>query len=415
MVVDIKVPSVGESISEVTIASWYKQDGEFVKKDEPLLEMETDKINTELNAPESGILRHGAKSGDVVAVGAIVGKIAPGAAPAETASQKRSEPAAESKPVAEAKADAQDNARASSVARKVAVEYGVNLGEVEGRGSGGRITKEDVLSHVQAKKSVPAQVATPAAVPVSKPAAPSTPRSLQPAGSREETRERMSTLRKRIAARLVESQHTAAMLTTFNEVDMTAVMELRTRYKDSFAKKHGIGLGFMSFFVKAAIEALRTYPRVNAFIQGDEIVYHHYNDIGVAVGTDKGLVVPVIRNAEALTFAGVEKAIRDFAEKAKNSALTLDDLTGGTFTVSNGGVYGSMMSTPILNPPQSGILGMHNIIKRPIAINDQVVIRPMMYLALSYDHRIIDGKEAVGFLIRIKECIEAPERLLLEI
>jgi 2-oxoglutarate dehydrogenase E2 component (dihydrolipoamide succinyltransferase) len=225
----------------------------------------------------------------------------------------------------------------------------------------------------------------------------------------------MSALRKRIAHRLVEAQHTAAILTTFNEVDMSAVMELRSRYKESFQKKHGVGLGFMSFFVKAAIDALRTYPRVNAYIDGEEIVYHHYYDIGVAVGTEKGLVVPVIRNAEQLSFAGIEKAIKAYGEKARDGKLSVDDLSGGTFTISNGGVYGSMMSTPILNPPQSGILGMHNIVKRAVVVNDQIVIRPMMYLALSYDHRIIDGKEAVGFLVRIKEEIEAPERLLLDV
>ncbi|MCC7392967.1 2-oxoglutarate dehydrogenase complex dihydrolipoyllysine-residue succinyltransferase [Candidatus Sumerlaeota bacterium] len=409
MAVDIKIPSVGESISEVTIAQWFKKDGEFVKKDEPLLEMETDKINTELNAPESGILKQGASAGDVKAVGAVVGQITPGVAPAEAAPAKKAEATKSDAPAAE---PVESSARASSVARKVAAEYGVNLDAVEGRGSGGRITKDDVLAHVQGKGAAAPAAEAKAAAVVSAPA----PVAIaHPAGSREETRERMSTLRKRIAARLVESQHTAAMLTTFNEVDMTAVMELRAKYKDGFAKKYGIGLGFMSFFVKATIEALRANPRLNAYIQGDEIVYHHYNDIGVAVGTDKGLVVPVIRNAESLTFAGIEKTIRDFAEKAKTGKLTLDDLSGGTFTVSNGGVYGSMMSTPILNPPQSGILGMHNIIKRPVAINDQVVIRPMMYLALSYDHRIVDGKEAVGFLVRVKECIEAPERLLLEI
>ncbi|MBI1291059.1 2-oxoglutarate dehydrogenase complex dihydrolipoyllysine-residue succinyltransferase [bacterium] len=402
MAVEIKIPRVGESVLEVTIAQWFFKDGDYVKKDAAVAEIESDKVNAEVIAPEGGILRVGASEGDVVAVGAIVGTIEEGSAPAEAA-----KPAAEAKKedapaTAAASAPAANGPKATPLARKVAEDLGVDLKKVEGHGSGGKIVKEDVI----AAASKPAAPAVAAPAPAAK---------APVAGSREITREKMSTLRKRIATRLVEAQHTAAILTTFNEVDMSAVMDLRTKFKEGFQKKHGVGLGFMSFFVKACIEALKTYPRVNAYIENDEIVYHHYHDLGVAVGTEKGLVVPVIRNAEALSFAGIEKAIKVYGEKARDGKLTVDDLTGGTFTISNGGVYGSMMSTPILNPPQSGILGMHNIVRRPIAVGDQVVIRPMMYLALSYDHRIVDGKEAVGFLVRVKECIESPERLLLEI
>ncbi|CAN5222031.1 2-oxoglutarate dehydrogenase complex dihydrolipoyllysine-residue succinyltransferase [soil metagenome] len=406
MAIDIKIPGVGESVTEVVVAHWFKKDGELVQKDEPFVELETDKINQEISAPETGVLKHNAKEGDTLPVGAIIASIDPTATAENSA--KKAAPAPKEKEIVKPTADEPTTAakaieavpigkapKASSVAKKVAAELSVELGKVEGHGIGGRIMKNDVESHATTKTE------------------PAAAKAAAPAGERAVTRERMSTLRKRIATRLVEAQHTAAILTTFNEVDMTAVMEMRARQKDSFQKKHGVGLGFMSFFVKACIEALREFPRVNAFIENDETVYHHYNDIGVAVGTEKGLVVPIIRNAETLSFAGIEQAIRGYAEKAKTGKLTVDDLTGGTFTISNGGVYGSMMSTPILNPPQSGILGMHNIIKRPVAINDQVVIRPMMYLALSYDHRIVDGKEAVGFLLRVKECIEAPERMLL--
>ena len=407
MAVEIKIPRVGESVVEVTIAQWFRKDGEYVKKDDPVAEIESDKVNSEVIAPEAGILRHGASEGDVVAIGAVVGTIEAGEAPAASAAPVAAAPAAE-KPAAapsapKASAPAESGPKATSLARKVAEDLGVDLKKVEGHGSGGKIVKDDVLAAANKPKAEPAAPAAAAPAP-----APS-------AGARSLRRERMTTLRKRIATRLVEAQHTAAILTTFNEVDMSAVMDLRAKFKETFAKKHGVGLGFMSFFVKACIEALKTYPRVNAYIENDEIVYHDYYDLGVAVGTEKGLVVPVIRNAEALSFAGIEQTIKTYGEKARDGNLTVDDLTGGTFTISNGGVYGSMMSTPILNPPQSGILGMHNIVRRPIAVGDQVVIRPMMYLALSYDHRIIDGKEAVGFLVRVKECIEAPERLMLEV
>jgi len=409
MAVEIKVPSFGESISEVVLSQWLKKDGDYVEKDQEVAEVETDKANNSLTAPEAGILKTTAREGDTLAIGAIAGSIEPGAKSptAPKAAAAAVQPATPSPEEKAADKPATESRKATPVARKVAEDLGVDLAKVEGHGTAGKITREDVVAHAESGR------ATPAPAPAAKQAAP--PPLPIVAGSRATSRERMTTLRKKIAARLVEAQHNAAMLTTFNEVDMTAVMETRAKYKESFQKKHGVGLGFMSFFVKACIEALRTFPRVNAYIEGDEVVYHHYHDVGVAVGTERGLVVPVIRNAEALTFAGIEKTIREFGEKGKVGKLTVEELTGGTFTISNGGVYGSMMSTPILNPPQSGILGMHNIIRRPVAIGEQVVIRPMMYLALSYDHRIVDGKEAVGFLVRVKECIESPERLLLEV
>jgi 2-oxoglutarate dehydrogenase E2 component (dihydrolipoamide succinyltransferase) len=409
MSVEIKVPRVGESVMEVTIEHWMKADGDYVQSGEALVEVATDKINQELSAPESGILTISAREGDRVAIGAVVGTIAAGERPAGAPSAPAKAEAVPAAPVPAAAAPpavgaapAAADAKATPLARKVASDLGVELKGVEGHGVGGRIVKDDVVAAAAQKQKEPAKAvaAAPAAAP---------------AGSRAVTRERMTSIRRKIASRLVEAQHTAAILTTFNEVDMSAVMDLRAKFKEGFQKKHGVGLGFMSFFLKAAVDALRLYPRINAFIENDEIVYHHYNDIGVAVGTDRGLVVPVIRDAQALSFAGIEKAIKVFGEKAKEGKLGVDDLSGGTFTISNGGVYGSMMSTPILNPPQSGILGMHNIVRRPIAVGDEVVIRPMMYLALSYDHRIVDGKEAVGFLVRIKECIESPERLLLDI
>ncbi len=436
MSVEIKIPALGESITEVIVAQWFKQDGEFVEKDEAVVELETDKVNQELTSPESGVLRVKAQEGDTLSVGDVAGHIEPGEAEEKTdrPAKKEEEPAAkggerdgagreeqeqpaparEEESPAQAGAAGNGGVKVSSVARKVAEEHGVDLGKVEGRGAGGRITKDDVLGYVERSGKE-----KPAAKPAGEkePAAPSA--GAAPArkakGSRETSRERLSSLRKRIAQRLVEAQHNAAMLTTFNEVDMSALMAMRRRYKEDFEKKHGVGLGLMSFFVKAAVAALEDFPRVNGYIEENEIVYHHYCDIGVAVGTDRGLVVPVIRNAESMSFAEVEAAIREYAEKARTGGLNIDDLTGGTFTISNGGVYGSMLSTPILNPPQSAILGMHNIKERPVAVGGEVVIRPMMYLALSYDHRIVDGKEAVSFLIRVKEGIEAPERLLLDV
>ncbi|MBI1304761.1 MAG: 2-oxoglutarate dehydrogenase complex dihydrolipoyllysine-residue succinyltransferase [Phycisphaera sp.] len=419
MAVDITIPSPGESITEVSLSGWLKEDGAYVEKDELLAEIESDKATLELRAPAAGALKIATKKGDGIKVGAVVAAIdtsvaAPAGAKAVAAA-----------PAAAAGAKAEEPARVSGVAKKVAAEKGVNATTLAGTGPSGRVMKDDVLaaassSAVAASSSAVAAAAAPSGAGSAggaevkmRVAVAATP------GSRGTRREKMTKLRQKIAERLVHAQHSAAMLTTFNECDMTEVMRLRGEHKEAFEKQHGIGLGFMSFFVKAATSALRKYPRVNAYIVGQgaemEIEHHDYCDVAVAVGTEKGLVVPVLRNAEAMTFAQIESTIKDFAIRAKDGKLSVDEMTGGTFTISNGGVYGSLMSTPILNPPQSGILGMHAIKKR--AVEDpknpgQVAIRPMMYLALSYDHRIIDGAEAVGFLIHIKDMIEKPERLL---
>jgi 2-oxoglutarate dehydrogenase E2 component (dihydrolipoamide succinyltransferase) len=410
MAVDITIPSPGESITEVSLSGWLKDDGAYVEKDELLAEIESDKATLELRAPAAGALKIVTKKGDGIKVGTVVAAI-------DTAGAKPSSSAVATAVAASGAGAAASSggSKVSGVAKKVAAEKGVDTAAIAGTGPSGRVMKDDVLA------------ATTATTPAAAAAAPA-PSSTEPkvrvaaapvAGSRGVRREKMTKLRQKIAERLVHAQHTAAMLTTFNECDMTEVMRLRTEHKDAFEKRFGVGLGFMSFFVKAAVSALQKYPRVNAYIVGQgadtEIEYHDYSDIAVAVGTEKGLVVPVLRNAEALSFAGVESAIKDFALRAKDGKLTVDEMTGGTFTISNGGVYGSLMSTPILNPPQSAILGMHAIKKR--AVEDpknpgQVALRPMMYLALSYDHRIIDGAEAVGFLVHIKDLIEKPERLL---
>ena len=417
MAVDITIPSPGESISEVSLSGWLKDDGTYVEKDDLLAEIESDKATLELRAPAAGTLKITTKKGDGIKVGAVVASIDTAAArPGLSAGAAAAAPSgARAAAPSGAGADGAGGARVSGVAKKVAAEKGVDTAGIAGSGPSGRVMKDDVLA---ATSKAPAATETkPAATPAPAKAAPVAP---APTGTRGVRREKMTKLRQKIAERLVHAQHTAAMLTTFNECDMTEVMRLRAEHKDSFEKQHGVGLGFMSFFVKAATSALRKYPRVNACIAGSgaemEIEYHDYCDVAVAVGTDKGLVVPVLRNAEALSFAGVESAIKDFAVRAKDGKLTVDEMTGGTFTISNGGVYGSLMSTPILNPPQSAILGMHAIKKR--AVEDpknpgQVALRPMMYLALSYDHRIIDGAEAVGFLVHIKDMIEKPERLLL--
>jgi 2-oxoglutarate dehydrogenase E2 component (dihydrolipoamide succinyltransferase) len=388
MAVDITIPSPGESISEVSLSGWLRDDGSYVEKDELLAEIESDKATLELRAPASGALKIATKRGDGIKVGAVVASIDTNAAKPASAAV-----------TATTNGDA--SMRVSGVAKKVAAEKGVDLAQLAGSGPSGRVMKNDVLAATETKPMT------------LKPAAPAV------VGSRGVRREKMTKLRQKIAERLVHAQHTAAMLTTFNECDMTEIMRLRAEHKESFEKTHGVGLGFMSFFVKAATSALRKYPRVNAYIVGQgadmEMEFHDYADIAVAVGTEKGLVVPVLRNAEALSFAGIEASIKDFAVRAKEGKLSVDEMTGGTFTISNGGVYGSLMSTPILNPPQSAILGMHATKKR--AVEDpknpgQVAIRPMMYLALSYDHRIIDGSEAVGFLVHVKDMIEKPERLL---
>jgi len=388
MAVEVKVPSVGESITEGTIARWLKKDGETVRAEEPLFELETEKATTEVAAPASGALRITVPEGKTVAVGSVVAQIEEGAtAPAATAVPP---PASEPEP------------RVSPAARRLAAETGVDVRQVKGTGRDGVILKEDVQAHAEQRPA-------PAEPP------PAKPQAARPAAGERETRQRMSAIRQRIAERLVAAQRNAAILTTFNEADLSAVLALRAQYKEDFQKKHGVGLGFMSFFVKACVEALKEFPEVNARIDGADIVYHHYCNIGVAVSTERGLMVPVVRDADRLSFAEVEKAIAALAEKARQGKITVEDLTGGTFTITNGGVFGSLLSTPLLNPPQSGILGMHAIQKRPVAVGEEVVIRPMMYLALSYDHRIIDGREAVRFLVRVKECVEHPERMLLEV
>lgn len=417
MPVDLTIPSPGESITEVVIGSWAKTDGDWVEKDDLLAEIESDKATLELRAPATGRLAIAAAPGTEVSVGASVGSIDPDAPkPAGGGTAAPAAPAAAA-PATQAHAvPSSDGGKATSVAKKIAADKGIDVGSIAGTGPGGRVTKADVLDVAEgrAKPAAPPTPAAPALPPAARPAASPPPAAV--AGSRGVRRERMTKLRQRIAERLVESKQTTAMLTTFNEADMTEVMRLRKEHGEPFEKSHGVRLGFMSFFVKAAVSALRKYPRINAFIAGDEIEHHDYVDMGIAVGTDRGLVVPVLRNAESMSFAEIEITIRDFAVRARDGKLSVDEMTGGTFTITNGGVYGSLMATPILNPPQSGILGMHKIMKRPVEDPEkpgQIALRPMMYLALSYDHRIVDGQESVGFLVHVKECIERPERLLL--
>ncbi|MDX1483288.1 MAG: 2-oxoglutarate dehydrogenase complex dihydrolipoyllysine-residue succinyltransferase [Alphaproteobacteria bacterium] len=438
MTVEIVVPALGESVTEATVAKWFKSPGEAVAMDEPLVELETDKVAVEVNAQAAGVLAEiTADAGTDVEVGAVLGSIeegaeakapAPEAAPAKAeAAEKAEAPAkaeAAEKAEAPAKAEAPEKANApaeakapaeaeapaavapaagpplSPAVRKLIEEHDLDPAHIAGTGKDGRLVKGDVLAFLEkGGKEAPA------------PAAPAAPA----AEAAREERVKMTRLRRRIAERLKEAQNTAAMLTTFNEADMSAVMETRSRMQDAFVAKHGVKLGFMSFFVKAAVVALKEIPEVNAEIDGEDIVYKNHYDIGVAVSTEQGLVVPVVRDADAKGFAEIETEIVDLATRARGGKLSIDELTGGTFTITNGGIYGSLLSTPILNPPQSGILGMHAIVKRPICVDDEVAVRPMMNLALSYDHRIVDGREAVTFLVRIKECIEAPERILLDV
>ena len=409
--IDIKVPSVGESITEGRIARWLKPDGAAVRRDETVCELETDKATADVPAPADGVLRHKAREGDTVQIGAVIG----GVDEAGTAA-----PAAQPKPASPPPAPAQPPANDRKVpvlmpsARRAAEEAKIDPGTLTGTGRGGRVLKEDVQaakpvaeSPEKAPPAVPAK-----AVSYEKSAPPPPP---QPAPGERETRVRMTGIRQRIAERLVQSQQTTATLTTFNEADLSAVMALREKFKERFKEKHGVGLGFMSFFVKAAVEALKAFPLANARIDGADVVHQHFYDVGVAVSTERGLMVPIVRDADKLSFAAIEKKIGDLAVRARDGKIGVGDLQGGTFTITNGGTFGSLLSTPILNPPQTAILGMHAIQKRPVAVNDQVVIRPMMYLALSYDHRLIDGREAVQFLVKIKECVESPERMLLEI
>jgi 2-oxoglutarate dehydrogenase E2 component (dihydrolipoamide succinyltransferase) len=404
---EIKVPTVGESITEVTLSRWMKKDGESVEMDEAIAELESDKATFELTAEKAGILKTIAKEGDTLPIGAVVCTIEGGgaAASAKTAPATIADVANESPQPTVSKGSTYASGTPSPAAAKILAEKGVDTTSVNGTGVDGRITKGDALG-AQAPAQQPK---TESQKPVSSPAAaPSAP-----AGSRTDRREKMSSLRKTVAKRLVAVKNETAMLTTFNEVDMSPIMEVRSKYKDKFKEKHGVGLGFMSFFTKAVTEALKEWPAVGARIEGEEVVYSNFADISIAVSAPKGLVVPVIRNAESMSLAEIEKAIVALAGKARESKLTIEEMTGGTFTITNGGVFGSMMSTPIINSPQSAILGMHNIIERPVAVNGQVVIRPMMYLALSYDHRIIDGRESVSFLVRVKQLLEDPTRLLL--
>jgi len=406
MAIEIKAPTFPESVADGTVATWHKKPGDAVKRDELIVDIETDKVVIEVLAEADGVLAEIVKNeGDTVLSNELLGTLSEGgaAAPAPTAAQTAAPAAAAAPGVAG------DEQILSPAARKLAEENGIDPNSIAGTGKGGRVTKEDVVAAASAKKNAPAPVAKPAAAPAV--AAP-----VLAAGDRVEKRVPMTRLRAKVAERLVEAQSNMAMLTTFNEVDMTEVMALRSKYKDLFEKSHnGVRLGFMSFFVKATTEALKRFPAVNASIDGSDIVYHGYADIGVAVSSDRGLVVPVLRNAELMSLAEIEGGIATFGKKAKDGKLSIDDMTGGTFTITNGGTFGSMMSTPIVNPPQAAILGMHNILQRPMAINGQVVIRPMMYLALSYDHRLIDGKEAVTFLVTIKNLLEDPARLLLDI
>jgi len=412
---EIKVPQLGESVTEATVAKWFKSIGDAVERDEPVCELETDKVTLEVPAAEAGTLTEIlAGEGSEVAVGAVLGVIGEGngAAKAKAPAAKPAKAAPAGAAKQPAGPDADDGL--SPAVRHLVDEHGLDASKIAGTGKDGRITKGDVIAYMKTSEAARSDEASAPAPADAEPSAPPAP---APAvgPDRGEERVRMTRLRRRIAERLKEAQNTAAMLTTFNEVDMTAVMAARERYRDRFEKKHGVRLGFMSFFAKACIVALKEIPAVNAVIDGDEIVYRHYVDMGIAVGTGQGLVVPVLRDADGKSFAEIEKEIGALGRAAREGSLGIEQLTGGTFTITNGGVYGSLLSTPILNPPQSGILGMHKIEKRPVAIDDQVVVRPMMYLALSYDHRIVDGAEAVTFLVRVKECIEDPERILLDI
>ncbi len=399
MSIEIKIPPVGESISEVTLSKWIKNDGDYVEMDEVIAELESDKATFELTAEKSGTLKTKANEGDTIPVGDVVCVIEEGGSKKPESESKNEDEKVEKTESASKPSNYADG-HPSPAAAKIMSEKGISANDVKGTGPGGRITKEDAQKGSQ-----------PQATPIAK----SEPKAKisESGSSRAERKEKMSPLRKTISRRLVEVKNTTAMLTTFNEVDMKPIMDLRAKYKDQFKEKHGVGLGFMSFFAKAVCEALKEFPAVNARIEGEEIVYSDFADISIAVSAPKGLVVPVIRNAESMGLAQIEKAVMELAGKARDNKLTLEEMTGGTFTITNGGVFGSMMSTPIINAPQSAILGMHNIVERPVAKDGQVIIRPIMFVALSYDHRIIDGKDSVGFLVRVKQLLEAPERMLL--
>jgi 2-oxoglutarate dehydrogenase E2 component (dihydrolipoamide succinyltransferase) len=417
MAIEIRVPALGESISEATVGKWFKKAGEPVQADEPLVELETDKVTLEVNAPSSGVLSEiAAETGQTVAIGALLGQLS-----GEAALAAAPAPAAASKAAPEPAPAAATAMPPAPAAARIAAEDKIDLASVAGSGKRGQVLKGDVLAAVATARAPSPVVAPPPLQPAPTPILASAPapmpaaRTITPDDSAREERVRMTKLRQTIARRLKDAQNTAAMLTTFNEVDMSEVMALRARYKGAFEKKHGAKLGFMGFFVKACVQALKEVPAVNAEIDGADLVYKNYYHIGIAVGTDKGLIVPVVRDADKLSIAEIEKAIADLGKRARDGQLKLEELQGGTFTITNGGIYGSLMSTPILNAPQSGILGMHKIEDRPVAVSGKVEIRPMMYLALSYDHRIVDGREAVTFLVRVKEALEDPARLVLDL
>jgi 2-oxoglutarate dehydrogenase E2 component (dihydrolipoamide succinyltransferase) len=417
MSTEVKIPSVGESITSGVLSVWHKQNGEMVKEGEALFTLETDKISSEVPAPATGKVLIQVEAGQEVKIGQVVALLDESAkAPAE--STKPSAPAAP----AALPSSQENNATLPPAARRIVEEEKVNLTEVTGTGKRGQVTKSDLVQYLESKSgpqstaesSAQEELAPPTSVPAKGPSVPAPPALAVSEPTARTTRRKMSPLRRKIATQLVMAQQNAAMLTTFNECDMSAVMQLRSQYQESFQKRHGVKLGFMSFFIKAVVDSLQSVKAMNARIDGDDIIENHYYDIGVAVGTERGLVVPVVRDADKKSFAELEKQVAVYATKARDGKLGLDDLTGGVFTITNGGIYGSLLSTPILNPPQSGILGMHKIQNRPMAIGDKIEVRPMMYLAVSYDHRVVDGKEAVTFLVRVKDCVEAPARLLLQ-
>jgi 2-oxoglutarate dehydrogenase E2 component (dihydrolipoamide succinyltransferase) len=424
MSIEVKIPAVGESITSGLLSSWLKKDGELVNDGDPILTLETDKISTDIPAPGTGAIRIQVEAGQEVKIGQVVATIDETAATGQSPADERipAKESAQTSPVPDDKVGRESAEPASTqtvlspAARRLVEEEKVPVEQVEGTGKRGQITKEDVVNYLENREPSAREGGQDNLVRAEKPALPVEPAKevAERKGAERFTRRKMSPLRKKIAAQLVMAQQSAAMLTTFNEVDMSVVMQLRSRYQENFQKRHGVKLGFMSFFVKATIDALQSVPAMNARLDGDDLVENHFYDIGVAVGTERGLVVPVIRDADRKSFAELERDIGKFAAKARDGKLQLDDLVGGVFTITNGGVFGSLLSTPILNPPQSGILGMHKIQNRPMAIGEKIEIRPMMYLALSYDHRVVDGQEAVTFLVRIKECIEDPSRLLLQ-
>lgn len=406
MAIDIKVAQFPESVTEGTLIEWHKQPGETVRQDELLAEIETDKVVFEVNAPEDGVLGDLlVQPGDTVSSEQVIARMQAGDVPRSDSESAGTPAKAEAPPRTEATGD--NELRLAPAAKKLIAEHDLDASLINGSGKDGRILKEDVQAYLDKDKGEPrvqkSAQSTPPSMPVAEP------------GERPQKRVPMSRLRARIAERLVEVQQTAAILTTFNEIDMQPVMDLRARYKQRFEKQHGVKLGFMSFFIKACLEALQRFPEINASIDGEEIVYHGFYDIGIAVGSPRGLVVPILRDADALSMAEIEKQIADYAERAQSGKLSLDEITGGTFSITNGGIFGSLLSTPILNPPQSAILGMHKIEKRPVVVEDEIVIRPMMYVALSYDHRLVDGREAVQFLVTVKECVEDPARMLLDV